>query len=233
MFNKYFIILFLFIPFLSFSEDVKSILENIKKVYTAPNISYDLTYSLYKGHSTNTIHSSYNGVLKMKNKLVYQKIKSTEFIYAKDYFLKVSNDERIIVLDLPNNSFNADFDVSKIVEQCSSVSHQDKGNYYSVTLKFNDLVQVPYGVIKMRVNKKKYTITRIDLYYSNLQDFSNSYKKKDLDYPHLRIDFTNISFKLKVEDRLFSFETYLKRERNILYPTGKYVGYKLLDNRIK
>ena len=230
--RKFIIFFFLIFSFVSKAESIESVLKKVQAVYSSNKMSYKMVYSLYKGHQSNIVHSSYQGELKMKNGQVYQKIKNTEFIYGNEFFLKINSEEKVIVLSKANSSFKSDVNIELPLKECISNVLKDMGSYYSITLKLNPISSVPCSVIKMRVDKKKYTILRMDFYYSSLQDFSTSYNETDMHQPHLKVEFSDINLSPVINSKFFELSSYIEIDKTILKPTGVYSPFELLDNRL-
>ncbi|MBL4862250.1 MAG: hypothetical protein JKY09_04425 [Crocinitomicaceae bacterium] len=216
----------------SHAIDVPSLLKKIQEVYASKSISYTSTYKLFKGHKSTTVHSSYQGEVYSDGKRVYQKIKNTEFVYGSDFFLKISNDEKAMVLDLAQQINQSEINLDQALKECSSSRVIEKENHYTIVFRFKSTSTIPCSIVKMNVDKKNYTMKRIDLYYAYQQDFSSTYLQKDMHQPHLRIEIDNVKLNPKKRPHLFKLSTYLSTSNSILVLTEKYKNYQLIDNRI-
>lgn len=225
------LITFVLMSYSAFGADVKEVLEKVQQAYST-RVSYKSVYKLYKTHKSRDVHSSYNGEVYGDDGLLYQKIKNTEFVYAKDFFIKVSHEERAMVLDMAQQSAQMEANLNKALEQCSSSDIIEQDDYYTLIFRFKPTSTMPCSILKLRVDKKKYILQRMDIYYSYMQDFSTDYRTKDLSMPHLRVEFKETNLKPKAREGIFEMATYLKSNKSMLTPVGKCTGYELIDNRL-
>ncbi len=218
----------------SFGMNVEEVLKQVRENYTnVDQLEYFSTFELYKGHMTGSIHSSYSGYTYRKGSEVYQKIDQTEFIYGANYFLKISHKEKKVMLDLPQKNINMDIDPTVFLKNCSEKHLEDKGKYYSITLKYSYGGESPFGEVKMRVNKKNFDVLQLDFYYATQRDFSEDFRVKDFDRPHLKIKFEKMTRKPKTKNEFFDLEKYVINLNNLLSTTNYCNGYELIDNRVK
>ncbi len=231
--------LFLFLIALSthslFGMEVPELIHKMQQVYSdKATFEYHCTYELFKGHKSDEVVESYKGYV-YRNKLeVYQKIDETEFVYAKDFFIQISNSEKLISLAQPQKLINTNVDLNLALKNCSKTQLEEKDGYYSVTLVIKNSSDLPFSVIKMRIDKKKYYLERLDIYYSDLIDFSNESNKKEEDRSHLKITFDAPKFNPTKSVNNFTLDKYITRSSSgILSLIDKYSTYQLIDNRIK
>ena len=228
-------ILFLFAILCSVSKaaDVKSVLKKMNEKYAEKNVSFSAKYELFKGHKSNEVHSFYDGLTYSYEGETYQKIDNAEFVYAKDYFLKINHDERAMALSKGQQVINGTVDLDEALKECSSSKLIENGENYVIVFRFLATSSIPCSVIKVSVSKKKFLLKRMDLYYSYQQDFSNNFRVQDMHAPHLRVTYDSINFSPKVQKGKFDLTTYLSKENSILKPSGVCEGYELIDYRIK
>tara|TARA_R110002096_G_scaffold399596_1_gene596030 strand:- start:395 stop:1096 length:702 start_codon:yes stop_codon:yes gene_type:complete len=224
----------LFLSSIATAIDVNDILQKVRANYSdSKSIEYYTSYALFKGHYSKTIHSEYNGyVYKYKNE-IYQKINKTEFIYGKDFFLQISHSEKAVLLDGLQKNINTAVDLDQVLKKCKSKKVIENEGYYEVTLTYPDGSSSPFSHVRMRISKKKYYLTQLDLFYIRMQNFSTSYRKKDLAQSHLRITFTKTKINLKGRKKIVDFENYITILNKFLTPKGVCLGYELIDNRLK
>lgn len=222
-----------FLAFSSYATTVEEVLTKVKDAQSnTKELAYRSTYQLFKGHKSNEVHTSYEGYLYRKGKQVYQRIDDVEFIYGEDYYLHVSHREKAMMLDVQQKAIQVETDIQQLLAQCSEKELRDKEDYYEIVLWYKHAANSPFGVVKLRVEKESFSIRRMDLYYSHLQDFSVDYKQQDLQRPHLRILFDEVNPDKETKG-LFDFSKYLHKKQNKLIPAGSCSGYELIDNRIK
>lgn len=199
----------------------------------ASQLEYTSSYELFKGYSSTEVYSSYNGYVYRNKGQVYQKIDETEFVYGTDYFLKIGNKEKVMLLDLAQKNINLEVDTDEVLKNCSQKNMEDKGEYYLVTLVYKPMIDLPFSTVKMRIHKTKFQLLQLDLYYRGARDFSTVFGKKDEAKPHLRIKFRNITMSPKDRSELFQISRYISNTNNRLSPAGKCNGYELVDHRVK
>lgn len=228
----FFFSLLLFYSF-SFGQKVETVLGKMKEKYRELNtISYSTVYELYKGHKSNEVEDAYSGVVFKNTKGIYQKIKETEFIYGDDFSIRLDHEHNSIELGLATKVISGEVDMDLALKECYEKTMEDKGEYYSLTLKLRSTSSVPLSVLKIRIEKESYLIVQMDLYYSDNIDFSTNRSKKDLHQPHLKIKFFNHSFSNSALEKKLLFENYFKTNNNIITPVTEYKRYRFIDNRV-
>ena len=217
----------------SFGITVEEVLTQVKEKYSnSKSIEYNTTYELYKGVKSQEIHTSYEGYVYRHGDNAYQKIDDTESIFGSDYFLKINSTEKAVLLDVAQSNLNMEVDLSTILDGCTEKTVTDKGTYYSIRLKFNQVSENPFSLVYLRVNKADYTLQQLDLYYAAEQNFSEVYSVQDNAKPHLKIKFSNINTNPKENIEIFEFSNYISVTNNFLAPVGDYKDYELIDNRL-
>jgi hypothetical protein len=228
-----FFLLVLSVSSFSFSMNVKELIGKMQKLYNEKShIEYSCTYELFKDHKSDVVTESYKGFFYRNNSKVYQKIDETEFIYADDFFLQISNSEKLMALSGPQKLINTTVDLDLALKNCSKTQLEEKDGYYAVTLIIKSDADLPFSVVKMRIDKKKYFLERLDVYYSNMSDFSEEFNKGDKQQPHLKITFNEPKLNPK-QQNYFELDRYFSRNSSgVMKLQEKYSGYKLIDNRL-
>ena len=217
----------------AFAGEVEDLIKKMQAGFSqAKTLEYTCVYELFKGHKGTEIHSAYNGYVCRMDKMVYQKIKNTEFVYGSDYFLKISHEEKALSLDFAQNNIIREVDMSTIFEHCEEKEVKILDNYFAITLKYKYGSPSPFRVVKMRMDKKTFQLLQLDLYYTNSQDFSSTPGRPEMAQPHLRIRFSTMKTGLEVKKELFEFSKYIETKNQMLIPAGSCKGYELIDNRI-
>ena len=218
----------------SYAEDAKEILKKMQAVYSkTDNLEYKCRYELFKGHQSTDIVSSYDGYLYKNKEQVFQQIDQAILVYGSDFFLKINNNEKAALLDKKQIFQSVDGDLDQALSECRSVEMEDKGTYFDITLTMKSISQIPYSMIKLRIEKKSYYLTQMDMYYSDQTDFSEDRKVQDMSQPHLKITFTDISLSPKDHKDLLSFSKYIVKNGKIETLNETYKNYELIDNRTK
>ncbi len=211
--------------------DLKGVLAKMKENQKS-NLSYSMTYQLFKGHKSAMLHSSYDGEVYSFDGNSYKRINHTEMISTNEFNVKIDKDEKVMVLSA-TAILEQEVDVDQALKECSKSVLIEKDDYYHLVFRFNTTSSIPCTAIKIRVDKKTYQVLQLDLFYSTFQDFSTNWKKQDLHQAHLKILFSNIKVSPKEHPEVFKQSTYLSVTNSILSPNGDYKGYELIDNRIQ
>lgn len=216
-----------------FSMNAKELISKMQKIYNdKAHIEYSCTYELFKGHKSDVVEESYKGFFYRNKSNVYQKIDETEFVYAPEFFLQISHSEKMISLAQPQKMMNTPVDLDLALKFCSKTEVEEKDGYYGITLTIKNDSDLPFSVVKMRIDKKKFFLERLDIYYSETLDFSQEYNKNDPARPHLKIVFSEPKQNPKGLN-YFELDRYFsKSSSGILKLTEKYTGYTLIDNRL-
>ena len=219
----------------AFGQDPKVVIQKMKDVYKKiDKIEYKCTYDLFKGHKSNESTSSYEGYVYQNKSQVYQKIDQTEIIYGTDFLLKANHNEKAISIDKKQEYQQMQLgEIEKGFKECRSITLDDKGDYYSITMILKSFSEVPFSVIKLRIEKKTYYLLQIDLYYVNEEDFSENSKNPEMAQPHLQIKYKDISFSPKDHSNLFLLSRYFIKKNNVLELKSDFKNYELIDNRNK
>jgi hypothetical protein len=223
----------LLVSFGASAMSVKELIGKMQKIYNdKSHMEYHCTYELFKDHKSTVVVESYPGFFYRDNAKVYQKIDETEFIYASDFFLQISNSEKLMGLSQPQKLINTPVDLDLALKNCSKTELEEKDGYYAITLIIKNSSDLPFSVVKMRIDKKKYFLERLDIYYSDMIDFSQEYTKKDEQRPHLKITFNEPKLNPK-QKKYFELEYYFSLSNSgIMKPLEKYSDYTLIDNRL-
>ena len=228
-----YIVIFLMIINHAYSMDALDVIKRMQQVYTAEKLEYQCKYELFKGHESNVAHESYAGYIYRRHNYVYQKIGQTELVFSKGFSIRINHEEQAIALHEAQKAPPLDINTEQALKECSQVLVEDKGIYYEIKLLLKPLSTLPFSSISMQIRKKDYHLQQLDLYYSLVQDFSANSNKSDLQQPHMKVTFGELELSPVDRPELFAFNTYLKKEDNILIPADTCTGYELIDNRVK
>lgn len=228
-----FFLLAILVSSASFSMNVKELIGKMQKIYNdKSHMEYNCTYELFKDHKSELVEESYKGFFYRNNSKLYQKIDETEFIYADDFFIQISNSEKLVAISQPQKLMSTAVDLDLALKNCSKTEVEEKEGYYAVTLIIKNSSDLPFSVVKLRIDKKKYFLERLDIYYSDMSDFSEEYNKKDQQRPHLKIIFNEPKLNPK-QQNYFELDHYFsKNSSGIMKLVEKYAGYNLIDNRL-
>ena len=212
--------------------DAREVIGRMQKVYATEKLAYKCTYSLFRGHTSDVAHQSYEGYVYRQGELLYQQTDQTELIYGKDFFLRINHEEQAMELNAAQQAPPATMNTDQALKECSEVLLEDKGAYYEIKLVIKNTSSLPFSQILMRIGKKNYHLEQLDMYYTTVQDFSTD-GKQDLQLSHLRIAFGALDTAPESRPALFTTASYLKQDGDALVPVGACTGYELIDNRLK
>jgi len=229
--KRYLLLIVLFVSGFSWSQDLKTILAKVNAAYSGKNVSYDTRYELFKGHKSNEVHSFYQGKVVSSKGNTYQKVDKTEFVYTESFSVKINADEKALVVLPGQQNIRPELDLEVALRDCAESKVIDKGSFYRIILTMKAGSALQCSVIKLEIDKKKFTLNQIDIYYSFFQDFSATFSQTDMEQPHMRIKFSNVNLDASPKERLFLQKTYYSDEGSSLKPTGSYATYRLYDNR--
>ncbi|MEX1193181.1 MAG: hypothetical protein WED10_15485 [Brumimicrobium sp.] len=215
------------------ASDISEVMEKMRTVYKSKTLSFNSTYSLFKGHFNNEIHSSYTGKVYKDEEGTYQRIENTEFIYGKEFTLKISHDEKAMVISNAQEVLFGNVDFEMAMKECRSKKIIEKEGEYHIIFHMNATSLVPFTTLTLKIDQSNYTLLQLDLYYSAQEDFSKKFEMRDLKQPHLQIKFSDINFNPNKKDELLQQSSYLTTTNSVLTTTGKYEGYELIDYRNK
>lgn len=216
-----------------YSMDAKEIIKKMQNVYkTTKTYEYNSVYTLYKGPKGIDAITSYEGLVYRNTEGLYQKIEDTEFVYGKNFFLRITKEEKTMELFQAQNmeEFNVNLDLA--LTFCSEVKAEKKDGYYEVVLLIKKNTSMPISVLKMRIDDASYNIEQLDLYFNYWEDFSEDVGVKDMHQPHLQIKFSGFTKSPKTDKNIVKLEKYLIKSGSIYKLTDSYKQYQFI-NKLK
>ena len=218
-------------PYFATAQTVDEVLAKMHTNYTdAKQLEYKATYELFRGHTSNEPHTVFAGYGLRDNNRAYQKIDQTVFVYTPEYTLKVNKEEKAMIISKPTaQQLLSEVDLKAVLSECKSKKVEASDDFYTVVLYVKDESSLPISLVKLKIDRKKYHLLRLDVYYTDHIDFSDTYSKVDYQAPHMRITFNEVNTHPKINEELFSLERYLKKTANGYIPTGSYAEYELGD----
>ncbi len=210
---------------------VEELFVKMKQSTQSAQYGYEAKYSLFKSYNSEQVHSSYDGYLYQQGDELYQKIKNTEFVYAKELSIKINHEQKRIQIDPPTLPNALNFNPQEAFKLCAAKGITESSDAYVVTLEFSASSISPFAKVVMRVSKKNYFLKQLDLYYKTEQDFAPFGERPDRSKPKLRITMSNLD-REKEQPKLVDISSYVRLEKNKVSPAQRYSGYKIIDNRI-
>lgn len=229
--NFVFIILTIFTSSSVLAYSVDDVLNKAKSKLEG-SVSYDCTYTLFKGYSDNQIHTEYYGFSHRINENVYQKVNSNELVQTSEFALQVKQEEKSITISNPTESKEQNFDLNVLLSDVDHKTISENEDGFFIEIFYLASSSTPISKISLAISTS-FDINEMELFYRNAHNFSKDPQSVEYSLPRLRIKFTNISHKATFTHEYFSKENYLKEGIEPLQPSLKYVGYTIIDRRTK
>lgn len=222
------------LPFSGIGQEAKEVLKKMnEQCLKAKRISYNCQYELFKGHASNDIVEQYGGSFYKDQNNIYQKINQTELIYTGEFSLKINHEEKLISIEKPQKTAQQQVDLEAALKECSELKLTDNESYYTVTLLFKQTSSVDLAVLKLNIDKRKYNLMRMDLYYASQMNFSDDYSKPDYAQPHLRITYNDMNHNPSRKNEKFELKQYLIQNNKKYEPSEQYAGFGIINNKTK
>lgn len=220
--------LFAFCLFLSLAmyaqeknESVEQIINKASQTFNAKEyFTYNINYKLFSDYTSKKATDAYDGFLLKKDNVYYYKIKNTEFIGFREYSVKVSNDEKAILIgkkgkdDFPLN-------LNTYLKAFKSKLIKSDNATWICELVPDKVSQIMFSKIIMAINKKDYSVSKQVLYFlntspedSNAQRLEITFtpRNKDLPKDNALVDQSKYFIKsgstIKVAPRLKEYQLY-------------------------
>lgn len=228
-------ILFLWVLLFSFCGITQSVDEVISKTgrnYASTSfIEYKMTYELFKGHKSTNVNASYKGYCYRHGANLYQKIDNTEFIYTPKLCVKANLEEKAMIISPGKLDVSlGEINLEQAFSECKEKKIDSDDKFYLITLLIKTQSLLPVSVIKLKIEKKKYQIAQMDIYYTDEIDFSQEYNTTDFQLPHLRIKYDEIIENPKKKESLIDLGRYVsKSNTGSFIPKGIYQDFELTD----
>jgi hypothetical protein len=230
MSNRVFVFIgFFFWVFVS-GQTASTVLAGISKHYSSSKpLQYNTKYNLFKDNKSKVVHQSYSGFFQ-KNSVndIYMKIDETEFVNNNKIRIKISHNEKAIMIENKQEHTTGDFDINKLLVFCTISSFKDYKEYWEIVLLNRQYSNLEYSKIVVNVNKD-YTLRKQVFYYNTEMNFSKDYRKQEMGNPRLEIDYNYYSNK-EISSSIFNIFFTLTKDNRIILST-KYKGYEIEDNR--
>lgn len=229
------VFLFLFVISAQYGQQALTadmILKKVSDSYTArKNLSFNTKYSLYEDYSSKKAIEQYSGAFIRKEGVNYYKMKETEFVSFQNYSLKISNEEKIMVIEESNNSnqFESPITISNYLKHYNAKLLSSKGNYYVCELTPKAKVsQLALGKIQVLINKTDFTINKQILYLVESMESLDNNKKVKQTLPRLEIGFIPRKGSEKTDSQLVKLSYYFNKKGDKIVSAKKYQGYEII-----
>jgi hypothetical protein len=232
MIKKLFVALFILLTVSLNAQTAKELLNEVYKKYSKDEpLSFKSYYNLFKTFDSKELYQSYSGIYyKDKEHKVYMKINETEILNNKEVSLKISHEEKAMIVGFPEiNVGGAEFDMLALLEIYKSDGVLDKKTHWELTLKANQ-IGLPHGKIVLHIGKD-YFLKKQIFYYDEVVDFSKDYTKKEIHQPRLEIAYSAYT-RDPIKQSTFKTSRFLQINADgsiQSHPDWKH--YELIDNR--
>ncbi|MCO6175371.1 hypothetical protein NHF50_09980 [Flavobacterium sp. NRK F10] len=228
-----YLFLILSVQFFYAQEDSKiaEILSKSNEQYQKKeSLAVSLSYKLYSTYSSNFVTESYEGITVNSNKDNYIRIHNTEFINTSKLALKINHDQKLVLL-IPSSSVpqNSPLNVEDYIKYFKTKKLQSIGNEWIIEFQTSTLTQLPYGKVKIYIEKGTYKIKKQVLYLLE----KVPYKEKGVEKtntPRLEIVFSEKKLSEAEVKSLFNIDNIVLKEGESYKLARKYIDYKLLIN---
>ena len=233
--NKFYCLLLFFSFTLSYSQQEKiTAIQVLKKATAAYNkqeyISYNSNYSLYLDYSSQKVYEQYSGIILKKNNVNYFKIKDTEFISFNDYVLKISSEQKAIVME----------NGSKAIEESPlSLNNYLKGfdakltrnkDYFICELIPAKLSQIMFSKVIIYIKQTDYSISKQTLFFVEKMESKNAKGKIIYSIPRLEITFNSRPKNEQKDNFLTLKENYFTEKNTQIKVSKRFSAYQLFKS---
>lgn len=212
------------------------LLSKSKKMYeNNEGFKLNTNYKLYPTYTSKSVSEEYKGLVVTKEKMVYTKIGSAEFVSLNDNYLHIDNESKLIDYKKAGtgNEALSFFDFFEFLNKFSYYSIKKQGNITVCTLSSAEITFVPYSKIEIYVDNTTQQITKQVFYLL----MANKYKDKDgnikSDYPRMEVTFSNFKKRPFTDfDKKFILKSYIQQTGKDKYSvTEDYKGYTIIDSK--
>jgi len=213
-------------------QTVDEILLSVHEQYSLnKTLQFKSTYNLYKTKASTDIEESYQGEFyKNKADSYFMKINHTDILSTPQVNLRISHDEKAILVTNPENRVNTDFDIKSMLISYDRKLVKDHGKYWEIILSAKKISSEQYYKIILHV-AKDYLLNKQVFYLANRINFSKDFRKSDLSQPVLEVIYKDYTRNDNTENR-FNSSNYLNISNSgKITLSNKINGYELIDER--
>jgi hypothetical protein len=226
--NKYLILLLLngFVLKISFSQNFVEDFKKINTAYTKGSISFNIKFDYYNDYLQKTPSYSVNGIVKIKEKMMYYKMNDIELSYDTLYTCMLDHQNKTIMIDTvfqkANLFKNINF-IDSLSQAYQSVNFKDLGDNKAEYTIYSSLPGISHSIIIF--NKTNFLIQSISIFF--LDNRENA--KKNSIRNKLTIKYQDITY-IALPNNVFKpsqFVTIIGRKIRV---KEKYKNYTLINN---
>jgi len=194
-------------------------------------IAYNSNYSLYLDYNSKKVYEYYSGMVLKKNNVNYFKIKNTEFVTFKNIGIKVSNDEKAIVIEKQKKKIDeSPLSLKNYLDAYNAKLIETDSKTYICELTPNKITQIMLSKIVIYIRKKDYSIAKQSLFFVEQMESKDSKGKRIYSVPRLEITFTPRPRDEKSDNYLVSKENYFSEKGNDITISKRFSTYQLFKS---
>jgi hypothetical protein len=234
--NRIVSFLFFFVTSLAFSQENMTALDVLKKtskMYDKKEyVSFSTKYALYLDYKTIKPYEQYNGTVVKKNGINYFKIKNTEFVSFKDCSLKISHEEKAMILQkgampdqespLSISNYLKGFDVKFL--------KSSKDHFVCELTPAGKFSQIMLRKVVVHIHKSDYSIAKQIIYFIEKMETKNSNGKIISSTPRLEITYSPRVKNEKSDNLLVKKENYFTEKDQKIVLSKRLSAYKLFKS---
>ena|SRR6218665_3821632 len=205
------------------NESVENIISKASQIFkTKDYLTYNVKYNIFSDYTTTKATETYTGFLLKKDNIFYYKIKNTEFVGFKDHSVKISNDEKALLIGKKGQE-EFPLDLSTYLKAFKSRLIKSDNTSWTCELIPDKISQIMFSKVIMVINKKDYSVARQVLYFLNTSP--------DEKAGRLEISFTTRTKDLVKDKFLIEQSNYFTKSGNTIKTASRFKEYKLYKDQ--
>ncbi|WP_299883447.1 hypothetical protein [uncultured Lacinutrix sp.] len=230
---RYIIILLVFLCNINtiVAQDFQDIIDKVTNKYENTK-SYEskVKYTLYEDSISKVVKDQLYGKLYKDEDNYHLKIKTSEIVKAKDFYLKISHSEKMLQYSKTNKGVENNTDQTPfitLIDQFEDKQIKDKGELWELVFTKKKKAS-PYNKIIIHISKKGYNVVK-QVYYLSAS-YEKKYDSNATNTKKERLEIIEVSFKEnpKRDNSVFNLSKYLINKDN-KYTLSSYLeGYKII-----
>ncbi|GGD07529.1 hypothetical protein [Hyunsoonleella pacifica] len=210
---KLILLIFLHVSFTGNSQIPKAeeTLKKVKSFYdNTATLNLEVTYSMYRGYTGNTITESYKGKIYKDKNVNVVKILNSEVIQFQDAHIVIDNTNKTISYNAISNKelqTKNPIEISHFLNYYKETNTKEIGTTIVYQLELiNKQLPLPYHKVEIHINKNSFTLEKQIFYLSKKMPFLNKNSTYTDDVGRMEIKFQQ---KEETKIPLPQFEDYI------------------------
>lgn len=220
--------------FFVLSQDASELLAHVQKNYDAKAVyQTELVYSLFKGHNSEIVDTSYKAysMVQTENR-TYQRIGDVEYVYEDGTMLEIDNASHTMLLSNSKKSQDM-IALEELITMASGQELELKDDFYNLSLSYESNMSSSVSKVQMLIGKTDFLIRQIDVFYTQVRDFSKESATPEYHLPHVRVSYENFNKDIKPSLDTHKLASYIVIRGATATPNERYKDYQLFDHRIR